>query len=383
MPKSETLRKAKEEQNDEFYTLYEDIEKEMNSYLDFNPNVFKNKTILCPCDDPEWSNFTKYFALNFHKLGLKKLISTSYAKNSKREKILFQKSLFEFNDEKFDNAKTDVCGKVFFLTKDKNKSGRIDLDDLEWEYLSGDGDFRSQEISEIMKEVDFVITNPPFSLFREFVSWVVDANKKFLLIGNINCIAYKEIFPLLMTNRAWLGTGIGRWISGFMVPQGYELYGTEARTSKDGKRIVSTNSCLWLTNIDHGKRHLPLSLMTMADNLKFSKHKEIQENGYKKYDNYDAIDIPFSDAIPSDYEGIMGVPLTFMDKYCPEQFEIIGPAMGWTQSNMSEKWKKSVGYKESVKSNAGTKGYGIVEGIQRYHRILIKKVGGNYESKKP
>lgn len=373
MPKSETLRKAKAEQNDEFYTLYEDIEKEMNAYIDYNKDFLRGKTVLCPCDDPEWSNFSKYFVLNFHKLGLKKLICTSYALDSKKLKTPLQLSLFETQSPRYDKKKTNSHGKVFILESDINGDGKIDFKDMTWDYLKGDGDFRSNEIKRLRDESDVIITNPPFSLFREFVSWIMEAKKQFLIIGNINCIAYKEIFPLLMENKAWLGTGIGRWISGFMVPMGYELYGTEARVAEDGKRIVSTNSCLWLTNLDHGKRHQPLSLMTMADNLKFSKHKDVKENGYKKYDNYNAIDVPYTDAIPSDYEGIMGVPLTFMDKYCPEQFMIIGPAMGWTQTHMSDEWKSLVGYQEHHKSNMGTKGYGIVEGVQKYHRILIKK----------
>lgn len=374
MPRSSDLRKAKENKNDEFYTMYEDIEKEINAYLDFNKDVFRDKTVLCPCDDPEWSNFTKYFALNFKKLGLKKLICTSYAHASKHISIPYQLSLFEMNSPKYDESKTKTHGKIFVLEGDKDHSGKIDVNDFDWEYLDGDGDFRSEEVKKLRDESDVIVTNPPFSLFREFVAWINEASKKFLIIGNINCIAYKEIFPLLMDNKAWLGTGIGRWISGFIVPDGYELYGTEARVTNDGKRIVSTNSCLWLTNLDHGKRHNPLSLMSESDNIKFSKHKDIRGNGYKKYDNYNAIDVPYTDAIPSDYKGYMGVPLTFMDKYCPEQFVIIGPAMGWTHSNMSDEWKEKVGYKDNVKSNSGTRGYGIVEGKQVYHRIIIANI---------
>ena len=371
MPKASDLRKAKENKNDEFYTMYEDIEKEINAYLDYDKDVFKDKVVLCPCDDPEWSNFTKYFALNFKKLGLKKLICTSYAYESKHISAPYQLSSFEMNSPKYDVSKTRTHGKIFSLDGDRDHSGKIDVNDFDWEYLDGDGDFRSDEIKKLRDESDIIVTNPPFSLFREFVAWIIEASKKFLIIGNINCIAYKEIFPLLMDNKVWLGTGIGRWISGFIVPDGYELYGTEARVTSDGKRIISTNSCLWLTNLDHGKRHRPLSLMTEADNIKFSKHKDIKGIGYKKYDNYNAIDIPHTDAIPSDYKGYMGVPLTFMDKYCPEQFIIIGPAMGWTHSNMSDEWKKKVGYIDNVKSNAGTRGYGIVEGKQVYHRIII------------
>lgn len=259
---------------------------------------------MLPCDDPEWSNFTKFFAQNFEMLGLKKLISTSYASASKKIEY-HQITLFEMNSPQYDEKKTDTHGKIFVLEKDSDASGRIDINDLEWSYLEGDGDFRSEEVRKLRDEADVIITNPPFSMFREFLSWIIEANKKFLIIGNINCILYKEVFPYIMDNKIWLGNGMGRWISGFIVPDNYELYGTEARI-EDGKRIVATNNCLWLTNLDHGRRHQPLQLMSMADNIKYSKHKQIKENKYQKYDNFDAIEVPFTDAIPNDYEGIMG-----------------------------------------------------------------------------
>lgn len=319
---NKTLTKAKAAKNDEFYTQFYDIEREMEAYLDYNRDVFRGKTVLLPCDDPEWSNFTRFFAQNFEMLGLKKLISTSYAANSKKE-VYHQITLFELNSPQYDEEKTDSHGKVFILDRDTNNSGNIDIDDMEWKYLEGDGDFRSDEVTALRDEADIIITNPPFSLFREFLAWILDGNKQFMVIGNINCLTYKEVFSLIKSNRAWLGNGMGRWISGFIVPDKYELYGTEARI-ENGKRIVATNNCLWLTNIDHGKRHRPMDLMTMNDNLKFSKHKQIRENGYPKYDNYDAIDVPFSDAIPKDYSGLMGVPITFMDKYNPDIFEIVG-----------------------------------------------------------
>ena len=277
---------------------------------------------MLPCDDPEWSNFTKFFAQNFEMLGLKKLISTSYASASKKIEY-HQITLFEMNSPQYDEKKTDTHGKIFVLEKDSDASGRIDINDLEWSYLEGDGDFRSEEVRKLRDEADVIITNPPFSMFREFLSWIIEANKKFLIIGNINCILYKEVFPYIMDNKIWLGNGMGRWISGFIVPDNYELYGTEARI-EDGKRIVATNNCLWLTNLDHGRRHQPLQLMSMADNIKYSKLKQIKENKYQKYDNFDAIEVPFTDAIPNDYEGIMGVPITFLDKYNPDQFEIVG-----------------------------------------------------------
>ena len=324
MRENSKMQSAKDAKNDEFYTLYSDIQKELNAYLEYNPDVFRGKTVLLPCDDPEWSNFTRFFAQNFETFGLKKLISTSYAANSK--KVQFQQlSLFEQNSPQFDAEKTDTHGKIFTLERNNAHSGKIDIANITWSYLDGDGDFRSDEVKNLRDEADFVITNPPFSLFREFLAWILQARKKFLVIGNINCITYQEVFPRIKNNEIWLGNGMGRWISGFMVPDSYELYGTEARV-EDGKRIVATNNCLWLTNIDHGRRHRPLQLMTMADNIKFSKHKKIKEQGYPRYDNYDAIDVSFTDAIPADYTGVMGVPISFLDKYNPEQFEIIGEA---------------------------------------------------------
>lgn len=318
-----SLSKAKSGKNDEFYTQYHDIEKEMSAYLEYDPNVFKGKTILLPCDDPEWSNFTKYFAQNFGRFKLKKLISTSYAVESKMYNSNYQPTLFEVNDPQYDEEKTRINGKIFSLTRDKSGDGKIDIDDLEWNYLNGDGDFKSDEIMKLRDEADIIITNPPFSLFRDFVQWIMSANKQFLIIGNINVITYKEVFPLIKENKIWLGTGMGRWISGFLVPDSYELYGTEAGIDNNGNRIIATNNCLWLTNIDHGKRHQLLALMTMEDNLKYNK-KLKGITSYKIYDNYDAIEVPFTDAIPNDFKGVMGVPITFLDKYSPEQFEILG-----------------------------------------------------------
>ena len=176
---SSQLHKAKNDKFNEFYTEYSDIEKEMNAYIEYNPEVFKNKTILLPCDDPEWSNFTKYFAQNFERFGLKKLISTSYA-SEKKEFVFQQLSLFEQNSSKFDAKKNKSHGKIFTLTKDINKSGKIDINDLDWDYLDGDGDFRSDEVQKLRDESDIIITNPPFSLFREFISWILDKNKKFM-----------------------------------------------------------------------------------------------------------------------------------------------------------------------------------------------------------
>ena len=353
---NENLGNAKKAKNDEFYTQFSDIQKEMNAYLEYNPDVFRDKTVLLPCDDPEWSNFTKYFAQNFETLGLKKLISTSYAPDSKPDAIPYQPTLFEMESPGFDPEKTQTKGKIFTLTHDKTGDNVINVDDLEWSYLEGGGDFRSDEITKLRDEADIIVTNPPFSLFREFLAWVQQGQKQFLVIGNINCITYKEVFPLIMKNLIWLGNGMGRWISGFIVPESYDLYGTEARL-EEGLRIVATNNALWLTNLDHGRRHSPLSLMTMEDNMRFSKHKEVKGIGYLKYDNYDAIEVPFTDAIPSDYEGVMGVPISFLDKYNPDQFEIVGCSYEYGRPSF---WPRD------TKMNPST------NGINVYKRIFIK-----------
>ncbi|MCK9410722.1 MAG: adenine-specific methyltransferase EcoRI family protein [Prolixibacteraceae bacterium] len=322
------LSNAKNAKNDEFYTQYHDIEKEINAYLEFNPDVFRDKTVLLPCDDPEWSNFTKFFAQNFARFGLKKLISTSYAADSKKYKTGYQPTLFEVNDPQFDYNKTTKNGKIFSLTHDKTGDGKIDVNDLEWHYLEGDGDFKSKEIKKLQDEADIIITNPPFSLFRNFLAWIVQAGKQFMIIGNMNAITYKEVFPLIKENKAWLGaTGNGSDMV-FAVPKGAEVDEKDrqkaARLGYVGDYTRLGNSC-WFTNLDHGRRHQTLPLMTMADNLKYSKHKEIKgKESYDRYENYSAIEVPFTDAIPSDYDGIMGVPISFLDKYCPEQFEIIG-----------------------------------------------------------
>lgn len=321
---SENLTKAKAGKNDEFYTQYEDIQREVNAYLEYDPDVFRDKTVLLPCDDPEWSNFTRFFAQNFENFGLKKLISTSYAADSKPTDIPYQLTLFETEAPQYEESKTRSHGKIFTLTRDKNQSGRIDIDDLEWSYLEGDGDFRSEEIKTLRDEADIIVTNPPFSLFREFLAWITEANKKFLIIGNMNSITCKDVFSLMMENKMWLGESIHSGDREFRVPENYPLLAAGFRVDEEGRKYIRVKGVRWFTNLDHGRRHRPLSLMTLADNIKFSKHKEIKGVGYLKYDNYDAIEVPYTDAIPSDYDGIMGVPISFLDKYCPEQFEILG-----------------------------------------------------------
>ena len=327
-----SLTAAKNAKNDEFYTQYHDIEREINAYLDFNPDTFRGKTVLLPCDDPEWSNFTLFFAQHFEVLGLKKLISTSYAAESKLFKTPYQPSLFEQSAPQFDPAKTSVRGKIFVLDGDVDGDGIIDFHDIKWQYLEGDGDFRSREVTALRDEADIIVTNPPFSLFREFLAWIVAADKKCLMIGNTNAITYKEVFPLIKENRLWLGaTGFATDMV-FGVPEGTvvsEAYKKKAeRMGYVGNYTRLGNSC-WFTNLDHGRRHQPLILMTEADNVRYSRHKEIRGAGYAHYDNYDAIEVPYVDAIPSDYDGAMGVPITFLDKYCPKQFEILGITKTW------------------------------------------------------
>lgn len=329
------LTKSKNEKNDEFYTQFSEIQREINAYIEYNPNVFKDKVILLPCDDPEWSNFTKFFAQNFERFGLKKLISTSYSIDNKvkRYNVSYQLSLFETESPIFDEIKSKKNGKIFILDRDKNKSGKIDIDDLEWKYLEGDGDFRSDEVKKLRDESDIIITNPPFSLFRQFVDWIMEAKKSFIIMGNKNAISYKEIFPYLMNNRMWVGASPlngGRWM---IMPDGINVESKTAKKNEYGQTLVNIAGVCWFTNVEHGKRHQPLQLMTMSDNLKFSKHEDVKKNGYIKYDNYDAIDISYVDSIPSDYKGIMGVPITFMDKYNPDQFIIL--ALGNSRENFT------------------------------------------------
>lgn len=336
------LKEAKAAKNDEFYTQFHDIEAEMNAYIEYDPDVFRGKTVLLPCDDPEWSNFTRYFAAKFDELGLKKLISTSYAPESKRYGTAYQPSLFEQGAPQFDPNKTNIKGKIFVLDKDMSGDERINIDDLEWTYMERDGDFRSAEVTRLRDEADFVITNPPFSLFREFIAWIMEAQKQFIIIGNKNCITYKEVFPLIMHNKIWVGKTPMSVDLLFEIPNIDTVLNSKKQGSGyrvvDGK-VLARSQSIWLTNVDHGRRHQPLSLMTMADNVRYSKHKEIREKGYEHYDNYDAIEVPFTDAIPSDYDGVMGVPISFWDKYCPEQFEILGATESEGKGFSNGLWK--------------------------------------------
>src|SRR3989338_2754698 len=286
---NKSLRKADSVKNDEFYTRFDDIQTELNFYKD----QLKDKVIYCNCDDPAESAFTDFFKLNFDYLGIKKLICTRYQKSN----------LFTYADPVRRSGY-----RLEITAKNKNDKKPVKIN------LKGDGDFRSPECIELLKEADVVITNPPFSLFREYVDQLIKYNKKFLIIGNDNAITYKEIFKLIKENKAWLGINLGRGISGFIVPEHYELYGTEARIDSVGNRIVSPNNCLWLTNLDTSIRHEDTTLTKRYFGNKIE---------YPRYDNYHGINVDKTKDIPLDYSGDIGVPITFLHKFNPEQFEII------------------------------------------------------------
>jgi hypothetical protein len=393
------LTAAKKTKNDEFYTQWADIEREMNAYMEYDPDVLRGKTVLLPCDDPEWSNFTKFFALHFRDYGLKKLISTSYAPNSNAGRPSYQPTLFEKSNPAYDKTKSMERGRMFVLEdSDVNADGTINIDDLQWSYLEGDGDFRSEEVIALRNEADIVITNPPFSLFREFVAWLMAGEKTFSVIGNSNATTYKEIFPLIKQNKLWKGATANNTDMVFGVPKGADIKESDKQKAErlgypsddDYDYTRLGNSC-WFTNIEHGRRHEPLQLMTMADNLKYSRHKEVREIGYQSYDNYEGIEVPFMDAVPSDFDGIMGVPITFLDKYNPDQFEIVGIAKAplgepnkiyGKQIQVSGTGDRSVvtklndGPAIKVEEPPEDKTYYEVDGayfVQMYARILIRR----------
>jgi hypothetical protein len=243
------LSNAKRAKNDEFYTQWADIEREMNAYLEYDPDVFRGKTILLPCDDPDWSNFTKFFALHFRDYGLKKLISTSYAPKSNAGGAFYQPNPFETTSPSYSAAESLKRGRVFVLEADTNADDRIDIEDLRWTYLVGDGDFRSQEVTALRDEADIVVTNPPFSLFREFVAWLMEGDVKFSIIGNSNATKYSEIFPLIQQDRLWLGPTITSGDREFRVPESYPLEAAGFRVDADGNKYIRVKSVRWFTNI--------------------------------------------------------------------------------------------------------------------------------------
>lgn len=303
MATNSNLHAAKRTKKDEFYTQWADIDKEMTAYLSYNPDVFRDKTILLPCDDLEWSNFTAFFALHFHNFGIKRLISTCCAPA----------------------ASTSARGKVLILNR---SDGNVDIKN--WHYLRGDGDFRSAEVTRLRDEADMVITNPPFSLFREFMAWLIEGDVSFSIIGNSNAITYKEVFPLIKDNRLWLGATGNSNDMVFRVPMGTVVREADReKAARLGYPSTPTasytrlgNSC-WFTTIQHERRHSPLTLKTMDDNLRTNKRIRSNPHSYTTYDNFDAIEVPVTSGIPSDFKGVMGVPISFLDKYNPDQFEII------------------------------------------------------------
>lgn len=332
------LTAAKKAKKDEFYTQRADIENELRHYKAH----FKEKVVLCNCDDPRQSEFFKYFVENFEKLGLKRLIATCY----KSQDV----DLFSRGD----------CERAIKQVYEGDKNGNMVLDDDEVGVfeLRGNGDFRSEECIEILKEADIVVTNPPFSLFREYVAQLVKYGKKFLIIGNVNAITYKEIFPLIQHNELWLGASIHSGDRKFGVPEGYPLNAAACGIDENGQRFIRVKGVRWFTNLDYSKRHERLPL-----------YKKYTAEEFPRYDNYDAIEVSKTSDIPYDYDGIMGVPITFMDKYSPEQFEIVWQASGNTRASAPKEVLMEVKYRVHPEDRGGCS---VVDGKRTYGRILIR-----------
>lgn len=338
---NKSFDKAKKAKMDEFYTRLSDIEKELTHYK----NQFYGKVVFCNCDNPYESNFFKYFAANFNYLKLKKLITTCY-KNSPIANT--QLSLFDNENSK---NKTTMSPHKIIITQvhDFNKDNKVDISDVEWflrhgknvlTRLKNDGGFRSEECIELLKQSDIIVTNPPFSLFREYVAQLMKYNKKFLIIGNVNALTYKEIFPLIKENKIWLGESIHSGDREFRVPDYYPLNASGCRIDENGHKYIRVKGVRWFTNLDVPIRHKNLTL-----------YKKYTPTEYPKYDNYDAIEVSKVADIPYDYEGAMGVPITFIDKYNPKQFEIIKFRKGNNDKDLS------------------------INGKCPYFRILIRRIG--------
>ena len=350
------LDKAKRNKADEFYTQMPDIEAELRHYKEH----FRGKVVLCNCDDPYESNFFKYFAMNFNYLGLKKLIATSY---SDSPVAYGQLPLFEIQTLKNrPSAEKPACRIEITEVPDENADGAVDLTDVEnllknrknvFSFLEGDGDFRSAECVELLKEADIVVTNPPFSLFREYVAQLVKYDKKFVIIGNINAVTYKEIFPFIKENKIWLGQSIHSGDREFRVPEHYPLQAAGFRVGDDGVKYIRVKGVRWMTNLDFEERH---------ENLTLYKHYTPEE--YPHYDNYDAINVDKVAEIPCDYDGAMGVPITFLDKYNPEQFELISSNDIRTNENTPLKMHGLINDKD-----------GAINGKPTYVRIVIRRKG--------
>jgi hypothetical protein len=377
------LTNAKRAKNDEFYTQYGDIQKEIEAYLEYDSNVFKNKVVYCNCDDPFESNFFRYFVLNFNKLGLKQLITTSYKPSPiANTELVLQPSFLPGYKDKVMNKSVEPKGRpkvtankfIINEVSDIDGDGEFNLKDIaeqlkanknnEWTPLEGDGDFRSDESINLLKHSDIVVTNPPFSLFREYIKQLVGYDKKFLIIGNLNAITYKEVFPLIKENKVWLGNNckVNGGAMFFEIPEKIANLDQvrEIKTNESGKKVFITRvqGVRWFTNLDHGRRHQPLPLMTKTEVIKF-----VTKKPFKKYDNYDAIEVSLVKNIPSDYEGVMGVPISIMDKYSPEQFSILGSDYnvkeGLLPKLVNPKWK-------------GKLDRGYVNNNRLFTRILIR-----------
>lgn len=374
---NENLSSAKRIKNDEFYTQYSDIQKEIEAYLEFNLHTFRDKVVYCNCDDPYESNFFRYFVLNFKKLGLKQLITTSYKPspiaNTQLGLFVGYENLQQLK------ARPKVTANKFIINEvyDADEDGEFNLNDVahqlkrnkqnEWAPLKNNGDFRSDECIELLNQSDIVVTNPPFSLFREYIKQLIDYDKMFIIIGNMNAITYKEIFPLLKENKVWLGNNykVNAGAMFFEIPEAIANLEQvrEIKQNKSGKNIYITRvqGVRWFTRLEHGRRHLPLALMTMEDNKKYNKQIQKNVSSYQPYDNYDAIEVPYVNAIPSNYDGVMGVPISFMDKYCPEQFEILGATESEGKGFSNGLW-----FPDSRVNQA------VVNGNKVYKRIFIR-----------
>lgn len=377
---NKNLGAARNTKNDEFYTQFHDIQKEIEAYLEYDKDTFRDKIVYCNCDDPFESNFFRYFVLNFKRLGLKSLITTSY-----KPSPVANTQIGLFGDDKTlppEKGRPKITANKFVINSvgDINGDGSFSLQDIseqlkankhnEWQPLKGDGDFRSEECVELLKQSDIVVTNPPFSLFREYVGQLVEHNKRFIIIGSMNAITYREIFPLIRNDKMWLGNGFHAGNAYFATPNVRD-FASGVYDEKTG--LVKFRNVVWFTNLDHGKRHRKLSLMSMDDNRKFNKKVIKSDKAYKTYDNYDAIEVPFTDAIPSDYEGIMGVPISFLDKYSPEQFEIVWLAAGNSYANMPPKLLELVKFVPNVPGAEGAgQGVGVVNRQKVYARVLVK-----------
>lgn len=352
---NKNLTNARIAKKDEFYTQLVDIENELRHYREH----FRGKTVLCNCDDPYESNFFKYFAANFNQLGLKKLISTCYD-GSPITGTEMSPQLLGLEDEK--PLRTSYRVEITEVT-DVNGDGRVDLADVRYllendknvkKELTGNGDFRSDECVELLKEADIVCTNPPFSLFREYVAQLIAFKKKFLIIGNQGAIVYKELFPLIKENKMWLGFGFKGNAAHFISP-----YEDVATAGDHRKGMIRVSGVCWFTNLDHKKRHEELILF-----------KTYNPEDYPQYDNYNAINVDKTADIPCDYDGVMGVPITFMDKYSPGQFDIIWQASGNTRASAPKEVLEYLGYKFHPDDRGGC---GVVAGKRVYSRLLIRK----------